>query len=487
MKKSFYVNLAFLLVVNLLVKPFWIFGIDVAVQNAVQAESYGSYFSLLKISLLFQALLDFGIGNFNNRSVAQDAYFMRRHLSDIFFLKLLLSLVYIGITLFCAVFLQAGNYPLLAMLAGNQILLSFLLYLRTNISGMQFFKTDSLLSVTDKLLMILICGWLLLTMRDTFRIEWFIYAQSASLLFTIIMALIIVGKIHVLPPLRWSTSGMMEIGRKTFPYAMLGLMMSIYFHVDGVMLKSLLPDGNQQAGIYAASWRLLDAANNMTGFLFATLLLPLFARIISEGKNVHELASSSFKGIMLIAVFASITCFFYRNEIIHLLYHHQDARWADILGILMPSFIGFSTVYIYGTLLTANGSMKALNIIALGGMGLNIALNFIFIPRYEAMGAAMATLITQSFVALAHIYATMRIIPFEVNVKQALWFLFFCAGIFLIFLGTKQISESWILNLIVGSLLSAVCALLMKIVDVSKVRNLLQVREELAASSRPPV
>lgn len=46
MKKKFVTNLAFLIGVNLLIKPFWIFGIDRTVQNSVGAVDYGIYYAL---------------------------------------------------------------------------------------------------------------------------------------------------------------------------------------------------------------------------------------------------------------------------------------------------------------------------------------------------------------------------------------------------------------------------------------------------------
>ena len=70
MKRKFVTNLALVLFLNLLVKPFWIFGIDRTVQNVVGSEGYGFYFSLFSLSLLLNIFLDFGITNFNNRSIA---------------------------------------------------------------------------------------------------------------------------------------------------------------------------------------------------------------------------------------------------------------------------------------------------------------------------------------------------------------------------------------------------------------------------------
>jgi len=70
----------------------------------------------------------------------------------------------------------------------------------------------------------------------------------------------------------------------------------------------------------------------------------------------------------------------------------------------MISFIPISSVYIFGTLLTAHGSMKILNIIAVGGILVNVILNVVLIPGYGAFGTTIATIFTQIVVALLHIY-----------------------------------------------------------------------------------
>jgi O-antigen/teichoic acid export membrane protein len=59
--------------------------------------------------------------------------------------------------------------------------------------------------------------------------------------------------------------------------------------------------------------------------------------------------------------------------------------------------VAVASNYIFGTLLTANGDLKALNIVAFSGMVGNIILNLILIPKYMVLGAALASLITQIF------------------------------------------------------------------------------------------
>ena len=57
MQKKFISNLILLALLNLVIKPVAIFGIDVTVQNRVGSEDYGLYFSLLNFTYLFNILL----------------------------------------------------------------------------------------------------------------------------------------------------------------------------------------------------------------------------------------------------------------------------------------------------------------------------------------------------------------------------------------------------------------------------------------------
>lgn len=194
---------------------------------------------------------------------------------------------------------------------------------------------------------------------------------------------------------------------KSLPFALLALLMGIYYRIDAVMIERMLPDGALQAGIYAASFRLLDAVN-MFGFLFATLLLPMFAHMIRRNESVKNLVKFSAELIFVMSVIVSVNCWFFRSEIMSLLYHQTDGYWSKIFGWLMLNFIPMSSIYIFGTLLTAKGSLKTLNFIALGGMVMNVVLNLFLIPKHGAFGATIATLITQLVVALAHIIAVNK-------------------------------------------------------------------------------
>lgn len=102
MQKKFVTNLILLIVLNLLIKPFWIFGIDRTVQNMVGAESYGFYFSLLNFTLLLNMIPDLGITNYNNRNIARHTQLLNKHLANVSGLKIILATVYAIISMIVA-------------------------------------------------------------------------------------------------------------------------------------------------------------------------------------------------------------------------------------------------------------------------------------------------------------------------------------------------------------------------------------------------
>ncbi len=448
MKRKFVTNLILLLFLNLLIKPFWIFGIDRTVQNVVGNESYGLYFALFNFSVILNIILDLGITNYNNRNIAQHNFLLSKHLSNIVGLKFVLAFMYALVCIIVAFIIGYDKVQihLLLFLVLNQFLVSFTLYLRSNISALHLFRTDSLISVLDRTLMIIICGLLLYTniLGIDFSIEIFVYAQTAAYFLTTLITLAIVlaksGKIVV----RFNPSFFIVILRQSYPYALLILLMFFYHRVDSIMLERMLPDpiGKEQAGLYAQAFRLLDAVA-MFGMLFAGLLLPIFSKMIKQKEDVAQMVKLSFILIFVPAIIVAISSLFYDKEIMNLLYHSSTDDSAIILGLLMTGFLGLSTTYIFGTLLTANGSMKQLNRMAFVGMVINITLNLVLIPKLQAVGSAYACLVTQLFTSLAQLFIAVYIFKLKVNWRFISHILVFVILVVMVALASKNL-DNWV-------------------------------------------
>jgi len=468
---------------NLLIKPFWLFGIEVGVQNTVGAESYGLYLALFNFSLIFNIILDLGITNFNNKNIAQNNQLLSKHLSNIVTIKFSLAIVYSIVTIAIAFLIgwDSVKITLLMFLMFNQFLSSFILYLRSNLSGLHLFKTDSMISVLDKILMIIFVGYLLINpetnQKGVFKIEWFIYSQTLAYLSTLIITFLILFRKLDFFKIRFDRTFFIAFFKKSYPYALLVLLMSSYNRIEPIMLERLLDiDGAYQAGIYAQAYRILDASSQFS-MLFAMLLLPIFAKMIKDKNDVGELVQFSFSLIITPALILAIASLNYSTELMSLLYHEHIEISARLLGVLMLGFVFISTTYIFGTLLTANGSMKQLNIMAIFGMLFNVGINLYLIPNYMAEGASYSSLLTQGLTAIIQVFIAYKIFKFKINYQYLLKLISFIISIVALGYYSTQITSNWQINISIFIIGSGIIAFGTKLIGIKAIYRIIKYDE----------
>ena len=445
MRFTFLVHLTLMVLLNLLIKPLAIFGIDAQVQNAVGATEYGFYFSLLNFTYLFNILLDFGITNFNTKYMAQYPHLARQYIGKILPLRIALLLIYVLLTLglaFCLGY-NEKQFQVLYVLILNQFFISVILYFRSYFSGLLYLKIDILLSVMDKFFLILFMGYFLyLQTGYPVSVSLFVWLQTCSLGLTLLIALILLLSKIGFPVIKWNLSFNRFILRKSFPYALLIVLMMLYNRVDSIMLERMLGDGEYQAGIYAQAYRLLDAFF-MFASLFSSLLFPILARMLKEGGDVRGLLGTAGNILLPGAIILAAVCFVDWQFILELFYHRDIREAGVVFRILMFSFIPVCITLLFGTLLTVNGNLKFLNWVSFAGIWANVGLNFILIPKYGALGTTYATLFTQGAVALVQLYYAIRLFQMEVNARIMLKYAALIVVLVLVPLGLNWAGLDW--------------------------------------------
>ena len=195
--------------------------------------------------------------------------------------------------------------------------------------------------------------------------------------------------------------------KKSAPFALVLILTTLYTRIDSVMIERMLSEGAHEVGVYVSGFRLLEASN-MLVYLFIGLLLPMFSYLHNDREATHDLFLTGFKLIWVVCVTIGLMLFFYRAPLMSLLYTYSEPRWADVMGVLLLGFLGMGVSHICGALLLANNEVGLCNRIYTLGMLINIGLNWFLIPQSGAMGAAIATLFTQYFVAGASLFVLHR-------------------------------------------------------------------------------
>ncbi|MBL7883081.1 MAG: oligosaccharide flippase family protein [Bacteroidia bacterium] len=478
MQKKFVANLALLLFMNLLIKPIYILGIDRAVQVEVGAANYGIYFAIFNFTFLLTIILDFGITNFNNKNIAQNNHLLTKHFSSLVSLKLLLAIAYIIICILAGLIIgyDVRLIKLLLVQGFNMFLVFFILYLRSNLAGLHLFKTDSIVSILDRLILIFLCIGLLKTdmLKSEDGIMYFVYAQTISYSITVVIAFIIILKKTHTFQIKFEKAFSLMILKKSLPFAILTLLMSFYNRIDTVMIERMLDDGDVQSGIYAQAFRLLDATN-MIAFLTAGMLLPIFSRMLKYKESVEPLVKLISTLLLAPAIVIGVGCLFYSHELMELMYKEHIEESAKIFGLLMLSFVAVSTTYIFGTLLTANGNMRQLNYMAASGMLLNIVLNFVLIKQFNAYGSAISSMITQFSTAIIQVIIVQRFFKFKVNFRLLNTFIAFTVGVIAINYATHELLNiHWMIKFVIMTISCALWAFITGIISLKSMFRILK-------------
>lgn len=476
MKKRFIENLGFFLVLNLIIKPIYVFGIDRVVQNTVGTEVYGSYFALFNLVIIFQIFLDLGIENFTRKEIASNPGLTNRLFSNFIVLKVLLVVLFICFFSLAGLFLPQSKdeWKILFILLVNQSLANFILFLRANLGGLQMFKTESLVSVLDRMFMVLFCGALLILplTKGSFKIEWFVYTQTLAYLFTLIFSLVVLLQKTGIPKLQWRITPYLPVVKQLLPYATLVLLMAFYYRVDSVFLRYLLPDGKEQAGIFAHAFRILDFMSNYA-LIFSFILLPTFAKMIREKTEVVSLLRMALLALCIPSLAFLAGILFYRHDVFMLLYHEHVHVSASVFSILIISYLGICVSYTFGALLTANGNLRQLNTMAFFAVIISLVLNMILIPRYKVMGAAITNAAVQCFTIAYHVIVVSKKFRVKTDYRLISRILIFITitGIFGFFI--SKTSVAWIYGIIIIDMFALLLAILIKLINLKAFVNLM--------------
>ena len=454
MNREFASNAVLIVVLNLAVKSFYLFGIDRTVQNILPPGDYGLFFTLFNFAFLFQILADLGLQSFNVRNLAQSRQLLQKYFPHLLGLKLLLGIGFLVCTsavgYWCG-FRSATAWYLLLAIAGNQLLQTLILFLRSNLAGLCLYRLDSWVSILDKSLLVILGSILLWApgLRPHFTLWWFVGAQAAAYVLTVGLLLAFLYPRLERLQIRFQRATAFSLLRASAPFALVIFLMTAYTRLDAIMIEKILPNGTQEAGLYASAFRLLDASN-IAGYLLAGLLLPMFARLLKEGLPVVPLTRLAITTIWAGAITLAISVFWFATPIMRSLYTTGDAYSGEILRWLMLTFIPMSGGYVYGSLLV------------------NAGLNALLIPRYGAPGAAIATLATQSLAFGAQLLLAQRLLLLPTAPGLVLRFVALAAILMVsgYYLQQPTLAWPWLSKWFICLGLGAVAALGLRLIDL---------------------
>jgi len=194
---------------------------------------------------------------------------------------------------------------------------------------------------------------------------------------------------------RASLKSSVKLLSDSWPLALSIAAMTIYERIDQVMLGEMV--GSEEVGIYSVSVRLAE----FWIFIPAAIHWSVFPSIVKSRSINDELFYSQmqkFYNLMALLGYAvAVPMTFLAQWLVVLLYGKEFSKAGLILAVLIwAAFFTNLEVARSSYLATMNWTKVYFVTVMLGAI-LNIALNYVLIPRYGGLGAAISSLIAYWF------------------------------------------------------------------------------------------
>ena len=414
-----------MMLLNVLVKPVWIFGIDRGVQNITGFEAYGRYFAYLNFCMVLGFILDPGLHIHISRLASLPDADRTRLFWDGFYAKIGLFLLYI---LVVATVAGVAGYADLRFLFTLMVLhasVSLFAFFRLFITSGQRFRADGLLSVTDKSVVILLIGGMMLwpDRLGQITIGRFVAVQTLGIGLSILLAVIFLSRGGWPFSFRPFRGFRRDLLFPSIPFALNIFLMTIILRIDGILLERIHPNGSHEAGLYASGFRMLDAFG-MMGTLAGGFLLPFIARHWPDTSRFSQAVGVSRRALMCAAILIASIGLAIPGWLTEFLYHRSDPPIINLMRIILLALPGMSLVAIHGTLLTATGHIRRFITLSAVMAALSLCLNAWLIPRHGALASALVAVAIQSLYAYMLIRATRRLTQIGFPESELLSYLF---------------------------------------------------------------
>ena len=184
---------------------------------------------------------------------------------------------------------------------------------------------------------------------------------------------------------------------ESLPLLFSSVVVIIYLKVDIILLRHFA--GIEEVGYYAAAARISEMLY-AAPVAISTVFFPVIMKEINFNKETKRNRIRFYAIVFYLCLFLSISCSLLSPQIIQVIYGSSFYDASQILSLHCVSiiFIGFLTSS--SKELIAKNKYKLIFYRDLAGLFSNLLLNFILIPNYGALGAAVSSLISYFFASV---------------------------------------------------------------------------------------
>lgn len=394
----------FMTIVPLITTPY--------ISRVIGAEGNGTYSFYYSIASYYMLFIKLGIDNYGNREVAEhkkNPEELNRVFSELAYLQFSLGVaVCIVYCVYAEWWSQDSKYAFLFFLT----VLATVLDVNWFLYGMEEFKV---ISIRNAAIKIASTAAIFLFVKNEEHIFLYCLILNLSTLICQIISWPLVFKRTRF--VKVELKGILKHVKPNMILFMSLISVSIFKTMDKVMLGVMSPT-KEEVGFYEYAERIIHIPNILINSL-GTVMLPRVSSMIASNDDSYK------KGIFTSMVFSmaiassmSFGLMGISREFVPFFYGPGYDKIVSLYLILLPCciFMSFATVIRTQHLLPFHRD-KDLLIASILGAVFNLVVNWILIPRWGCVGAAVATLASEIIVCAYQVFVSWN----ELDIKRYLY------------------------------------------------------------------
>lgn len=366
--------------------------VSVWVARYLGPEQFGLYNYAISLTSLLSPIAGMGVRTIAIRDLARTSDRKDEILGTTFVVCMIAGAVTAPLAIAFASLLEPGNQAVLvlvAVIALGNVLLAFdtidiWFQSQTKSKQIVFARRSAGLLVSLLKLVLVYLHAPLVAFAWTIAVELAISA----------IAMVIVYKLegNLLKNWHFNLLRAKNVVREGLPLVVAGIAVHIGSKIDQVMLGSLLAD-KSQLGFYSTAVRVAEISDFLP-IIVASSIFPKLAKLDISGENDLNKVQVYFDIMLLLWLGIAIPISLFSGFIISVLYGPSFSPASGVLAVYIWGQFGANLGIARSSYLTIRGILKYSLYTTVFGAALNICLNYFLIPRYQAMGATIATLFT---------------------------------------------------------------------------------------------
>jgi len=380
------------------------------IARALGPEDLGKYYFAISFAAIFSILTDLGQTNLLTREIAKAKREANNLFGAVLGVKLPLAAATALIIIALANFLGYSELTR-ALIYFSTICIVLDSFTATFFSvsrGFHNLKYESLAAVVFQLIVL---SFGLSVIKLNLGLVWLIGSLVLASIFNFSYSLTIVAKtwkLSLKPIFDWRLVKL--VLRLSLPFGIYAIFQKVYSYFDTVLLATLA--GDYYVGIYQISFKIINAIQFLPLAFVASLYPAMSAYWLDNRQQLAITFERAMNYLIIISLPISGGVIMLADKII-LIFKSGYGEAILPLQLSIAALLFMFTAYPVGSLLNACDKQK-LNTVIMGLTVLaSVILNLILIPKFQAVGASLAVLLSSIFMLVLGLIQVPKIIEYR--------------------------------------------------------------------------